>query len=108
MRYALAYLDEQKAACKGKNSPKGINFIHKVMSMLSRQKDIQYNQYAQEYKKGNFKLGGSFSQIFYDVQNIHYKTSYLPLPLIARLSQRQSPVLTETSSLSRIPKTISQ
>ncbi|MBU2026241.1 MAG: hypothetical protein KJ814_01300 [Proteobacteria bacterium] len=79
MRDALAYLDEQKAARKGKKSPEGVNLIHKVMGILPRQKNIQQNQCAQEEEKGNLKQGGFPSQVFYDFQNIHGK------PLISGL-----------------------
>jgi hypothetical protein len=67
MRDALAYLDEQKAACKGKNSPEGINLIYKIMSMFPRQKKIEQDQCAQEYKKGYFNLGCSFPEIFQNI-----------------------------------------
>jgi hypothetical protein len=60
MRYALAYFDQQKATRKGKESPEGINLIHKVMSMLPRQENIQCDQCAQKYEKGNFKHYGFF------------------------------------------------
>jgi hypothetical protein len=73
VRDALAYLDEQKAARKGKKNPEGVNLIHKVMDILPRQKNIQQNQYAQEEEKDHLKQSGFPSQVFYDFQNIHGK-----------------------------------
>jgi hypothetical protein len=43
------------------------------MGILPRQKQVEQNQRAQEYKKGDLQRRGFRSQVFYDLQYIHGK-----------------------------------
>src|SRR3972149_10544327 len=60
---ALAYPDKQETARKGKKSPEGINFIHKVMGMLPGQKDVEEDEYAQVRKKSDLQSRNMFFQV---------------------------------------------
>ena len=73
MRDALTYPDEQETAGQGKKSPKGINFIHKVMGMLPGQKDVEEDKYAQVYKKSDLQSRNMSFQVLNNLQNFHYK-----------------------------------